>query len=79
MAQVINEKKEQCLCWGLYANLVNADLVDSVCELLGEIGKNPLKFLLNPVPALSKPLVGVIGGKKENEFAKAHANDPFPW
>lgn len=68
MAEVITEKKKQALCWGLWAELVNADLVDSVDKTLKKITSNPLGALLNPIDTLQGPLVGLIGEKNKKPF-----------
>lgn len=68
VAEVITEKRQQALCWGLWAELVNADLVDSVDKTLKKITSNPLGALLNPIDTLQGPLVGLIGEKNKKPF-----------
>jgi hypothetical protein len=68
VAEVINEKRQQALCWGLWAELVNAELVDSLKKTVTKVTSNPLGALLNPVDTLQGPLAGLIGRKNENPF-----------
>lgn len=74
VAEIKTETGKPALCWGLWATLVNADLVDSLCEVVDDILSDPIGFVSNPFATLGKPLVGIIGDKP---VTKPYA-DPEP-
>ncbi|XP_037042828.1 uncharacterized protein LOC119079111 [Bradysia coprophila] len=78
VAQVYNERGEQALCWGLWAELVNADLVESLTKTVTKITSNPLGALLNPFDTLQAPLVGLIGqNEKPFQYPKPCPRQPI--
>ncbi|KAG4068159.1 hypothetical protein HA402_001584 [Bradysia odoriphaga] len=68
VAEVFNENEEQALCWGMWGELVNSDLVESLTKTVTKITSNPVGALLDPIDTLQAPLAGVIGRKNENPF-----------